>query len=246
MPTPREQSGALAEVSRLLQEGLQLLDDRTREVDALVQDAKEQAREITYDAEKRAQEITAEAERQRTELEEQVAVLRGEVAQVREELAQLRGNQAEGRTAAKGVVADNKTSPAAEVVAPAAGAAAEEAETAPFGPTLRDPVAAADAAEAAEAAGTPRWGRPSSIASAQQAIRSRSARPRWLPRWLPFVILLLAGAGAVAASVSGQGNGRTTGEQSSPGVITVTQALTAPTRAPALAIAARRPRSPHR
>ena len=36
MPTPREQSGALSEVSRLLQEGLQLLDDRTREVDALV------------------------------------------------------------------------------------------------------------------------------------------------------------------------------------------------------------------
>ena len=33
MPTPREQSGALSEVSRLLQEGLQLLDDRTREVD---------------------------------------------------------------------------------------------------------------------------------------------------------------------------------------------------------------------
>jgi LysM repeat protein len=84
-------------------------------------------------------------------------------------------------------------------------------------------VAAADAAEAAEAAGTPRWGRPSSIASAQQAIRSRSARPRWLPRWLPFVILLLAGAGAVTASVNGQGSGRgASGDQPSPGAITVT------------------------
>ena len=64
-------------------------------------------------------------------------------------------------------------------------------------------------AEAAEAAGTPRWGRPSSIAAAQQAIRSRSSRPRWLPRWLPFVILLLAGAGAVMASVNVQSSGRT-------------------------------------
>jgi LysM repeat protein len=226
---------------------LQLLDDRTREVDALVQDAKEQAREITYDAEKRAEEITAEAERQRTELEEQVAVLRGEVAQIREELAQLRAAQppqqggrggkapaAAGAVAAEAIVSSTE----AGIASASDAATVTEVESAPFGPTLRDPVAAADAAEAAEAAGTPRWGRPSSIASAQQAIRSRSARPRWLPRWLPFVILLLAGAGAVTASVSGQGNGRTTGEQSSPGVITVTEALTTPTRAPELAIAA--------
>jgi LysM repeat protein len=105
---------------------------------------------------------------------------------------------------------------------------------------LRDPVAAADAAEAAEAAGTPRWGKPSSIASAQQAIRSRSTRPRWLPRWLPFVILLLAGVGAVTASVNGQSTGRgSNGEQTSPGVILVTQASAdSPTRAPELAIAA--------
>ena len=143
MPTPREQSGALSEASRLLQEGLQLLDDRTREVDALVQDAREQAREITYDAEKRAQEITAEADRQRVELEEQVAVLRSEVAQVREELAQLRGNQGP-----KG----------AALPTPVVAVAPEETGAEPFGPTLRDPVAAADAAEAAEAAGTPRWG----------------------------------------------------------------------------------------
>jgi len=210
VPTPREQSGALSEASRLLQEGLQLLDDRTREVDALVQDAREQAREITYDAEKRAQEITAEADRQRVELEEQVAVLRTEVAQVREELAQLRGNQG-----AKG----------AALPTPVVAVAPEETGAEPFGPTLRDPVAAADAAEAAEAAGTPRWGRPSSIASAQQATRSRSARPRWLPRWLPFLILLLAGAGVVTASVNGQSGGRgSSGDQPSPGVITVTLA----------------------
>jgi len=290
VPIPREQSGALSEASRLLQEGLQLLDDRTREVDALVQDAKEQAREITYDAEQRAQEITAEAERQRVELEEQVAVLRSEVAQVREELAQLRaaqpaqkggrggkGSAVVGGTVVGGTLVGGAVAGAGVASAPAgtggtsvglgaasagtgpaspetgaasvgtgAAAASEtttaiEGETLPFGPTLRDPVAAADAAEAAEAAGTPRWGRPSSIASAQQAIRSRSARPRWLPRWLPFVILLLAGAGAVTASVNGQSSGRgtTTGDQTSPGVITVTQAdASTSTRAPELAIAA--------
>ena len=288
MPTPREQGGALSEASRLLQEGLQLLDDRTREVDALVQDAKEQAREITYDAEKRAQEITADAERHRAELEEQVAALRTEVAQVREELAQLRaaqppqkGGRAGGPTGGamaggavlgaaavadaapispgagaasagvSGAAADvsgaatgvgGSASPGADVAAPGGGGVASgEGDTVPFGPTLRDPVAAADAAEAAEAAGTPRWGKPSSIASAQQAIRSRSARPRWLPRWLPFVILLLAGAGAVTASVNGQGNSRSGGDQSSPGTIMVTQAGTTAntaTRGPDLAIAA--------
>ena len=31
MPTPREQGGRLSEASRLLQEGLELLDQRTRE-----------------------------------------------------------------------------------------------------------------------------------------------------------------------------------------------------------------------
>ena len=288
MPTPREQGGALSEASRLLQEGLQLLDDRTREVDALVQDAKEQAREITYDAEKRAQEITADAERHRAELEEQVAALRTEVAQVREELAQLRaaqppqkggragepkgGAMAGGAVLGVAAVADaapispgagaasagvsgaaagvsgaaagvgGSASPGADVAAPGGGGVGlGEGDAVPFGPTLRDPVAAADAAEAAEAAGTPRWGKPSSIASAQQAIRSRSARPRWLPRWLPFVILLLAGAGAVTASVNGQGNSRSVGEQSSPGTIMVTQAETTAntaTRGPDLAIAA--------
>jgi len=192
---------------------LQLLDDRTREVDTLVRDAREQAREITYDAEKRAQEITAEAEQQRAELAEQVAALRTEVAEVRAELAQLRAAQ-----------------PGAPPAPIAAAVVSPEPETpgAPFGPTLRDPVAAADAADAAEtadAAGTPRWGRPSSISAAQQAIRARSSRPRWLPRWLPFVILLLGGAGAVMASVNVQSSGRgSTGDQPGPGVIVVTLA----------------------
>jgi hypothetical protein len=158
---------------------LQLLDERTREVDGLVRDARERARAVTYDAQKRAQEITAEAERHRAELEEQVAVLRTEVAELREELAQLRA--AQPPTPAEAVVT------AVADIGGALPAADVPANSTPFGPTLRDPVAAADAAEAAEAAGTPRWGRPSSIAAAQQAIRSRSARPRWLPRWLPFL-----------------------------------------------------------
>jgi LysM repeat protein len=90
MLTPREQGGGLAEGSRLLQEGLQLLDEREREVDAILEDARERALVIKEEAEQRAQQITADAERQRAELEEQVAALRAEVASIREELATLR------------------------------------------------------------------------------------------------------------------------------------------------------------
>jgi LysM repeat protein len=57
--------------------------------------------------------------------------------------------------------------------------------------------------EAAETARAPRWGRPSSI-PAVQASRVRSSRPRWLPPWLPFVIILLASVGIVTATVGGQ------------------------------------------
>jgi len=62
---------------------------------------------------------------------------------------------------------------------------------------------AADAAEIAaapDATGAPRWGRPSSITSAQQAIRTRSARPRWIPPWFPFVLVMLVAAAAVVAT----------------------------------------------
>ncbi|HEY3060170.1 MAG TPA: hypothetical protein VGL99_14510, partial [Chloroflexota bacterium] len=72
MPTAREQA-ALVEASRLLQEGLQLLDERSREVDGLLEDARERALDITAEAEQRAQQMVADAEQRRTELEEQVA-----------------------------------------------------------------------------------------------------------------------------------------------------------------------------
>jgi LysM repeat protein len=176
VPTPREQAG-LVEASRLLQEGLQLLDERTREVDALVERAEERAREITADAEQRAQQITEEAEQRRVLLEEQVAALQSEVAAIREEMARLK-SAGRGR--------GTRGEPAPVVVA---------APTPVADPVLADPPVEAatsvvstepEALEGAEA--KQRWGRPSSLAA--QAIR-RSSRPRWLPRWLPFLVLLL-------------------------------------------------------
>src|SRR5438105_5225727 len=168
VPRPREQSGALSEASRLLQEGLQLLDDRTREVDALLQGAREEARRLTYDAQKGAEEITAEAERERAELEQQVAVLRSEVARVREELAQLRaapqkaesGGSAPGVTEmapptvgasslGPGLVALEAEPSGAESFVPTLAApVAETGEAEPFGPSLDAPVAPAHTAEA--------------------------------------------------------------------------------------------------
>ena len=80
----------------------------------------------------------------------------------------------------------------------------------PTAPAPVEAAAIAETAEASEAAGTPRWGRQSSSAAAQQAIRERGSRPRWLPPWLPFVILLLAAAGLVAANVDAVGGGART------------------------------------
>ena len=249
MPTRPEQGGALSEASRLLQEGLQLLDERGREVDLQVQqaqeraqqlttEAEERAREIADQAEQRAQEITAEAERHRVELEEQVAALRAEVAGLREELAQLRAGPKGGRggraaevAAVTGLAAGGALArPAAAADAPADAPAAAEVATpeaatssttspsvAPAEAPEGAPFEAADLAEASQAAGTPRWGRRSTIAAAQQAIRStRSSRPRWLPPWLPFVIVMLAAAAVVATSVDGQGGGRP-GTEATPG-----------------------------
>src|SRR5437867_11026412 len=90
MPMLTEQAGGLAEASRLLRKGLQLLDDRRREVDAILEDARERALNTGTEAQRRAQEITFDAEHQKVELEEQVAALRCEVGALREELASLR------------------------------------------------------------------------------------------------------------------------------------------------------------
>jgi hypothetical protein len=87
VPFAREQEGGLGEASRLLEEGLQLLDERSREVDALIASAEQRAQEITAEAERRAEEITAEAERKRLELEREVAELQAEVERLRAERA---------------------------------------------------------------------------------------------------------------------------------------------------------------
>jgi hypothetical protein len=63
---------------------------------------------------------------------------------------------------------------------------------------------AQDGSRTADSADAPRWGRQSTGAAAQQAIRQRGSRPRWLPRWLPFVILLLAGAALMASNPAGR------------------------------------------
>lgn len=186
MPTPREQAGGLAEASRLLQEGLQLLEQRRREVDALLEDARERALNIHAEAEERARQITAEAEQQRAELEEQVAALRAEVAALREELAEARASGSRntqqvrsaglGEAEARGEVEVSATPPEA-----------------------------------------PQWGRRvNANAPASGARDSGSQRRRWLPPWLPFVLLMLIGAAIVATNVSGQpGATRSSLQQSS-------------------------------
>src|SRR5207302_166493 len=227
MPTPREQSGRLSEASRLLQEGLELLDQRTREVDALVQRAEERARQVAAEAEQRAQEITAEAERQRSELEEQVAALRAEVAAAREELAALSAMPATAAT-----IVENAEAPGA-VAKPDKD---EAGAVASLGPEETDYVRAAEPsagstpaeiAAAAEAASAPRWGRPSTIASAQQAIRTRSARPRWIPPWFPFVLVMLVAAAVVATTVDGQVGPR--GSPAEPTIVAETRVPASPT-----------------
>ncbi len=174
MPSPREQA-ALSEASRLLQEGLQLLDERTREVDAMVQAAEERARAITAQAEERAQELTAQAEQRKVELQEQIAALQTEIADIREEMARMKTPRHGhgGR-----FVSPTTTVEPAPAVDPVVTDPPVEAATSP------------GAAEAVlqDADASPRWGRQSTLAA--QAIR-RSTRPRWLPRWFPFLLLLL-------------------------------------------------------
>lgn len=166
MPTQREQAGGLAEASRLLQEGLQLLEQRRREVDAILEDARERALNIRAEAEERARQINADAEQQRAELEEQVAALRAEVAALREELA------------------------------------ARQA-----GPDEKEPDQAADVSANTfdSPLDSPQWGRRVSDNTPQPESRGGAAqRRRWLPPWLPFVLLILVGAALVATNVNGQ------------------------------------------
>jgi hypothetical protein len=190
---------------------LQLLDERSREVDAMVQQADERARRVTAEAEQRAQEITAAAERQRTELEEQVATLRSEIAAMREELANLKApspnpppRDTRGPSEPFPPVATNGSHDSME-----ADNGGEEPE-ASDGATVESPaivqpdLLGEDDTHSSEAGVAPRWGRRSSMAAAQQAVRTRSARPRWLPPWIPFLLLLLVAASVLAANVGGQ------------------------------------------
>jgi LysM repeat protein len=179
--TARGQEGALAEASRLLQEGLALLDERTREVEQ----AEARARDMTAEAERRAQEIVAHAEQRRTDLEQQIAALQSEIAAVREEIARL-------RTTARG--RGSRIGPGNDEVAPAA---------APLPLPAESPEPPANHASD----DSTRWGRPSA-GVAPQAIRTRAARPCWLPRVWPFLLLLVPLA-LVVANVLGQEGPRT-------------------------------------
>ena len=245
--------GGISEASRLLQEGLQLLEVRSREVDAAVRRAEDRARQITEEARERALEIVAEAESQRASLEEQVAALRTEVAAARKELADLKAAPKETRSAAahkenRAAAPEPIVAVPIPAVAPAPAAAAPvEAAPAESAPVEAAAAETAASADVVEPAGTPRWGRQSSSAAAQQAIRERGTRPRWLPPWLPFVILVLAAAGLVAANVDAVGGGARTlvgdtfsSASPTPDVIVVSFAPTnvaSPTSQPALTVA---------
>jgi LysM repeat protein len=243
MPTPREQGGGLVEASRLLQEGLQLLDERSREVDVLVRRAEERARRITSQAEARAHEITAEsearayalteqsearahdltaeAERQRADLEDQVAALRGEVGALRDELTALRAAQAQPAT---GRIPQRRSGPPMAVPLAATGSGGDVgvAGDEPAVVTTLEAGEVADSGQASEpqakpeATSTPRWGRPSTIDSAQQTIRSRKARPGWLPPWLPFLIVLAAAGALATRTVDSQANSRARNDDARP------------------------------
>ena len=204
MLTPQQDGGGLSEASRLLQEGLQLLDDRTREVDAAVRQSRgDRARQITEEARERALEITAEAERQRAELEEQVAALRNEVAS----RTQGAGRAQRASPRDSGAVRRRQRSYRA-IPAPKAGPGRSFGAQDPSHDTDESPPLPRSPMHREAPNQGPRWGRQSSSAAAQQAIRERGSRPRWLPPWLPFVIVLLAAAGLVAANVDAVGGAR--------------------------------------
>jgi len=200
MARPREQAGGLAEASRLLQEGLQLLAEREREVDRLLEDARQRALLIREEAEQRAAQITADAEQRRVEVDELVAGLRSEVEALRAELARLRSgaeptpgptsNSSEvGITGSAGVVESVQDPEPA--IAPVASHEREH---------LDGPQSSGEVIDA------PRWGRPSSTVGGQQAVRAaKASKPRWLPPWLPFTLTLVLAAALVGMNVSRQG-----------------------------------------
>ncbi len=159
MPTARVQAG-LVVASRLLQEGLQLLEERSGEVDGLLEHARERALDITAETEQRAQQILAQAEQRRTELEEQLAALQAEVAAIREELAQLRTTRQGRGGRFLPATAPSPTPGAPEPTAsePPPAAPSEAAPT-PLIVAVGDPVES-----------SPRWGKRPSM-SAGQAVR---------------------------------------------------------------------------
>jgi LysM repeat protein len=198
MARPREQAGGLAEASRLLQEGLQLLAEREREVDRLLEDARERALLIREEAEQRAAQTVAEAEQHHTELEELVAGLRSEVESLRAEIASLKAASAVPELAA----ASNNSS-AADAKREFSEAANEPDESV----ENRE----ANTASIPESPEAPRWGRQSTALSGQQAVRTnKSSKPRWLPPWLPFVLLVAVAASVLATNVHGQPGTRAT------------------------------------
>ena len=184
MPTPRGHDEVAAEASRLLQEGLRLLDQRSSEVEAQAQRAEQRARGLVAEAEERARQIVANAQRERAELEEQLGRLRADVLAAHAQLASLRAHQ-----------------PAEAASVPDAPQAPEHTELrgGPAQEGLTDPGTEAAAEETARGAepperlasrpeGEPRWGRPPPA----QATKTRGVRSRWLTLLLLLVLLAVA------------------------------------------------------
>jgi LysM repeat protein len=233
MPMPRERGG-LAEASRLLQEGLELLAQRQLEVDGLLEEARERALQIRQEAEQRAAQITAEAEQQRIDLETQVAKLREEVAALAQELDRLKGVQAPEGGSANG----EATTSVAELTPDEdsdEGSEEEDSEEEDSEVGLA-PEDAEDAAEeqdserretavVRESAGDgdfvvnapvaerelilpdeepPRWGRRPTPTAPQEIRSARAPRRKWLPPWIPFLLILVVSSTLVATNLGGQ------------------------------------------
>ena len=202
MARPREQAGGLAEASRLLQEGLQLLAEREREVDRLLEDARERALLIREEAEQRAAQITADAEQRRLEAEELVAGLRSEVEALRAELARLRS----GAEPTPGPTSNNSEVGITGSAGVVESVQDPEPAVAPVASHEREHLDGPQSSESGEVIDAPRWGRPSSTVGGQQAVRAaKSSKPRWLPPWLPFTLTLVLAAALVGMNVSRQG-----------------------------------------